>query len=257
MKNSNDKFTLKQLEDSYKKYNDRKYVHPDPLEFLYNYSNLEEREIAAVIASSLAYGRVAQILKSVGIVLDTAHSKEKNLVEFVQNNSAATLKKLFKNFKHRFTTGDELSTLIHYTGRAILKYSSLENAVLSGVYDDDTNIKGGITVLAHELTGSKGFNSLMPDPGKGSALKRINLMMRWMVREDKVDPGGWKKISPSLLIIPLDTHMHKISLQHGLTIRKSADLKTALEITEQFSKFSKKDPVKYDFALTRPGIGGH
>ena len=80
------------------------------------------------------------------------------------------------------------------------------------------------------------------------------LFLRWMVRNDDVDPGGWHEIPTSKLIIPLDTHMHKISTIFGFTERKNADLKCAVEITEAFGELNKKDPVKYDFALTRFGI---
>jgi len=82
----------------------------------------------------------------------------------------------------------------------------------------------------------------------------LNLFMRWMVRRDDVDPGGWKAVKPADLIVPLDTHMHKIGLKFGLTKRRQANIKTAVEITKGFSRFSPKDPVKYDFALTRFGI---
>jgi uncharacterized protein (TIGR02757 family) len=75
-----------------------------------------------------------------------------------------------------------------------------------------------------------------------------------MIRKDAVDPGGWEKISPALLIVPIDTHMHKISLKLKLTNRKQANMKTALEITSGFRKLSPEDPVKFDFCLTRFGI---
>ena len=94
----------------------------------------------------------------------------------------------------------------------------------------------------------------MPSHTGGSAFKRLNLFLRWMIRDDDVDPGGWKGIPASKLIIPLDTHMHRISLSLGLTGRKQADMKTAVEITGSFKKIEKNDPIRYDFALTRIGI---
>ena len=97
-------------------------------------------------------------------------------------------------------------------------------------------------------------DSLVPSPIGGSAFKRLNLYLRWMVRKDNVDPGGWIGISKSKLIIPLDTHMYRISFGLGFTARKQADIKTALEITDALRKFDEKDPVKYDFALTRLGM---
>jgi uncharacterized protein (TIGR02757 family) len=80
------------------------------------------------------------------------------------------------------------------------------------------------------------------------------LMLRWLVRKDSVDPGGWSCIRPGQLVVPLDTHMHRLGMAMGLTGRKSADMKTALEITAGFKRFAPVDPVRYDFALTRLGI---
>ena len=78
--------------------------------------------------------------------------------------------------------------------------------------------------------------------------------LRWMVRKDEVDPGGWYNVPSSRLIVPLDTHMHRICLALGLTQQKRADMRTALEITTAFRTITPDDPVKYDFALTRLGI---
>ena len=98
------------------------------------------------------------------------------------------------------------------------------------------------------------FNSLISIPDGLSAYKRFNLYLRWMVRKDNVDPGGWENISPSKLIIPLDTHMYKICRTLKFTNRKQTDLKSALEITNSFKAYAPLDPVKFDFALTRLGI---
>ena len=97
-------------------------------------------------------------------------------------------------------------------------------------------------------------SSLLPDPSRGSAVKRLNLYLRWMVRKDDVDPGGWEDVPASKLIVPLDTHMYHFGQCYGFTCRKSADLKTAIEITRGFRQLNPEDPVKYDFAITRFGI---
>jgi len=87
-----------------------------------------------------------------------------------------------------------------------------------------------------------------------SDLKRLHLFLRWMVRRDEVDPGGWESVTPARLIVPLDTHMHRIALRLGLTSRKQANLRTAGEITAAFRALERDDPVRYDFCLTRLGI---
>ena len=104
-----------------------------------------------------------------------------------------------------------------------------------------------------EATGEEGVCPL-PDPDRGSACKRLHLFLRWMVRSDDVDPGGWEGVETSKLIIPLDTHMHRLSLRMGLTERKQANGRTAEEITNALRVFNPEDPTKYDFALTRLGI---
>jgi uncharacterized protein (TIGR02757 family) len=98
------------------------------------------------------------------------------------------------------------------------------------------------------------YNSMLPSPPKGSACKRLNLFLKWLVRRDAVDPGGWTCIDSSRLLIPLDTHMFRIGTAFGMTIRKQANLLTAREITNGFSTIAPDDPTKYDFALTRLGM---
>lgn len=245
--------THAQLEYLYDLYNSHKWVHPDPLEFLYNYPDSRDIEVAGIIASSLAYGRVAQILKSVSDVLKKMGSSP---CDFLLSTTPLSLKNIFSDFKHRFTTGDELARMLIGTRSVIREYGSLYNCFFSGYSDRDDTVLNGLSFLVNELekkyNGQK--NSLLALPGKGSACKRWNLYLRWMVRKDQVDPGGWAGISPSRLIIPLDTHMHRICRLMGLTERKNADMKTALDITDAFKKIEPKDPVRYDFALTRLGI---
>ena len=112
-----------------------------------------------------------------------------------------------------------------------------------------------MTFFAKKLTAGKNKpGHLVALPEKGSACKRMNLFLRWMVRNDNVDPGGWADVPLSKPIVPLDTHMHKIGLKLGFTSKKQANMDTALEITNVFKKFVPDDPVKYDFSLTRFGI---
>ena len=95
--------------------------------------------------------------------------------------------------------------------------------------------------------------NLLPSPSDGSACKRLWMYLRWMIRKDAVDPGGWN-LSPSKLIVPIDTHMFALGRNLKLTRRKQANLQTAIEMTKRFKQISLEDPVKYDFALTRLGI---
>ena len=243
----------RQLDELYHFCNSRQWVHPDPLEFLYHYPALEDREVAGLIASSLAYGRVGQILKSVARVLDALGPSP---WAFLQCASDPFLTQTFNGFRHRFTSGEEMVLLLKGIQRVINRYGSLGTCFLETYRSGDETILRSLTAFVGELsTPLKGCaNSLLSRPQKGSACKKLNLFLRWMVREDRVDPGGWDRVAPSKLIIPLDTHMHRIAIGLGFTNRRCATMKTALEITRAFREIDPEDPVRYDFALTRLGI---
>ncbi|HVN72217.1 MAG TPA: TIGR02757 family protein [Desulfomonilia bacterium] len=241
------------LEGLYARLNKPEFIHPDPLEFLHDYPDMRDREIVGFIASSLAYGRVSQILKSTSCILDQMGSSPRL---FLESTSRESLNKLFSCFKHRFTTGEELVDFLIAIKSVIEVHGSLRQCFLMHYSLDDPDITGPLELFVYEIKSYLHIkeNSLLPCPEKGSACKRLHLFLRWMVRSDEVDPGGWDEISPSKLIVPLDVHMHRICLAIGMTSRKQADLKTAIEITQRFRSYMPEDPVRYDFALTRTGI---
>ncbi|MEW5909317.1 MAG: TIGR02757 family protein, partial [Thermodesulfobacteriota bacterium] len=133
---------------------------------------------------------------------------------------------------------------------------SLYRLFLSGMKKEDKTILDPLNRFSFRLMEASNFKTghLIALPERGSPCKRMNLFLRWMVRKDEIDPGGWDEIPPSKLIVPLDTHLHSVSIALGLTCRKQANLKTALEITNRFKTISPEDPVRYDFSLTRFGI---
>ncbi|MCL5070044.1 MAG: TIGR02757 family protein [Actinobacteria bacterium] len=241
-----------QLQELYEKYNDKKFVHPDPLEFLYNYSDIKDREIAGLIASLLAYGRVAQILKSVSLILNFIGEP----FNYLNSSSRKDISNAFSSFKHRFTTGEDVSNLLYAVKEIIREYGSLENCFCSGMSKEDESVLPALRKFIKKF-GEKldnRFSSLLSIPEGSSAFKRFNLYLRWMVRKDNVDPGGWENIPASKLIIPLDTHMYRICSGLNFTNRKQADIKSALSITNCFKIYAPDDPVKFDFALTRLGM---
>jgi len=241
------------LEGLYSRLNRREYVHPDPLEFLYRYDDPRDREMAGLVASSLAYGRVAQILKSVERVLDRLGPRP---ARFVENARSDELRELFAGFRHRFTTGEELAAMLAGASRLAWKHGSLGEAFASFMAPCDETVMPALTRFACELStgGGLGRCHLVPDPGRGSACKRLLLYLRWMVRRDVVDPGGWERVSASKLVVPLDTHMFRLCRAMGLVTRRQADARAALEATAGFRRVAPDDPVRYDFALTRLGI---
>lgn len=243
----------RRLDKLYRAYNSRRWVHPDPLEYLYRYRNPLDQEIVGLIASCLAYGRVVQILKSVKWVLDKMGPSPHRFLQRATNES---LQKTFGGFRHRFTTGEELIALFVGVKQVLDCYGSLYACFLNGFEIDDVNILPALSRWVRELTKSSTgrCNSLLPLPEKGSACKRLNLFLRWMVRRDCVDPGGWRDVPAAKLIVPLDTHMYRICFGMRLTSRKNADMRTAVEVTRAFRGVQPWDPVRYDFALTRLGI---
>jgi uncharacterized protein (TIGR02757 family) len=240
------------LRSLYHALNRREFVHPDPLEFLYRYEDIRDREIVGLVASSLAYGKVTQILRSAERVLEKLQSPYR----FLTAASRRSLISAFADFKHRFTTGYEMATMLYGVKQTIERHGSLHACFSSALTEEHDTIVPALTAFVEELSSvfTDRPRSLLPSPTKGSACKRHNLFLRWMVRKDAVDPGGWDDVPPSKLIVPLDTHMHRISLQLGLTKRKQADLRAALEVTAAFRSVAPEDPVRFDFAVTRLGI---
>ena len=247
--------TQRRLDNLYGRYNRREFVHPDPVEFLHLYEDLRDREIAAFVAASLAYGRVHQILKSVSVVLSAMGPGP---LAFLRDNSDKTIMRTFSGFKHRFTDGRKLASMLVGLKRVVARYGSLEACFYDGMNHNEAHLLGAMSAFVANLRqcAKNSLDHLVPSPVKGSACKRLNLFLRWMVRCDDVDPGGWKGIPPAMLLVPLDVHMHRIAQSMHMTRRKQANMKTVLEITEGFRAIDPSDPVKYDFCLTRLGIRG-
>lgn len=237
------------LDRLYRALNRRRFVHPDPLEFLYGYPDVRDREIAGLLAAALAYGRVTQILRSVRAVLDRLGSHPGR---FVRRAGPTALRRAAEGFRHRFTDANHLASLLLAVRRVVRQYGSLNACFVAGLAPGDPTVAQALDRFAAALACEAPF--LVPSAGAGSACKRLNLYLRWMVRQDAVDPGGWRGVRRDQLIVPLDTHMRRIGAAWGLTCRKTPDLKMAIEITEAFRRLRPDDPVRYDFVLTRFGI---
>jgi uncharacterized protein (TIGR02757 family) len=243
------------LDGLYRRYNRRRYVDPDPIAFLYDYADPADREIVALIAAALAYGQVRTILNSVSAVLDILGPSP------AQCLIAATpdaIRKQMAGFVHRFATGDHVAGLLAAARSILLEHGSLQTCFLADLHPSDETVLAALTRFANRLIdrAPSAPGHLVPRPDKGSACKRLNLMLRWLARRDAVDPGGWDAVPASKLIVPLDVHMHRMARRLGLTDRRCANMKTALEITAGFAAVCPEDPVRYDFTLTRPGIRG-
>ncbi|HEX9744539.1 MAG TPA: TIGR02757 family protein [bacterium] len=244
--------TREALEEIYNALNRREFVHPDPVEFLYHYDDPVDREIVGMIASSLAFGKVSHILASVSNILARTGSPS----GFLERSGPAKIKRSMDGFKHRWATGNDMAAMLTGLKKVIRKYGSLENCLMSHLGPDDETVQDALNGYVGEIVAQSGagYSSLLSEPSRGSACKRLHLFLKWMVRHDDVDPGGWDNVPKEKLIIPVDTHMYRICRGLEFTERKSANLLTALEITREFRKINPDDPARYDFALTRLGI---
>ncbi len=237
-------------------YNKRKYVEPDPLQFLYKFKDKKEREVAGIICASLAFGRVHQIIKAISICLEKMNMQPRT---FLLTHEPSDIKAIFSDFSYRFIKAREMACFLTGVKIIIDRYGSLEGAFSFARPKNrrlPVEVADQLSAFVEKILEASGIERsyLLPNPMKKSACKRLFLFLRWMVRNDQVDPGGWRCLEPKDLLVPLDTHMFNISRTLGLTSRKQPDLATAIEITRGFSKICPEDPVRYDFVLTRFGI---
>jgi len=248
------------LERLYARYNRRSFIGSDPLQFAHRYSDPRDIEIAAFLAAALAYGRVQQIHKSLE---DLFARMGPSPHAFVKDLSQARRKEL-TDFKHRFTTGRDITDLLILLQWILRHHGSIETFFSQGYDPAEPNILPALARFCDNLAQryarrhsgrvSRGLMYLLASPSRGSASKRLHLFLRWMVRDDEVDLGLWKSIDKAKLIVPLDTHMVRLCRILGFHDRQTVSQATAKAVTECFARINPNDPVKYDFALSRVGI---
>jgi uncharacterized protein (TIGR02757 family) len=242
--------TLRELLDAiYERFNRWECVAPDPVEFVHRYEDRRDRELVALVASSLAFGRVRQIHASVQAALDRLGPSP---WETVCGSERRELETRFDGFVHRFCSGVQLASLLSGARRVMEDFGSLESCF---AFHMRRHAGSQVSALQDFVTGlgasGAGCGMLLAVPKKGSACKRLHLFLRWMVRRDEVDPGGWTVLSPAELTVPLDTHMYRIGRFLGFTRRNQADGCAAREVTRGFRGIRPEDPVRYDFALAK------
>ena len=221
---------------------------PDPILVVYD----NKDEYSALICSMFAYGRASMIVKFLQKLDFTLLDEDETKV-----------KTAFKGIYYRLQKEEDVKQIFISLNR-LKKQDSLENIFYKG-YKNNKKVIDGITSIISEIYKvnsyrSRGYNFLIGSEKVklkgGSAYKRWNLFLRWMVRKDNIDIGLWTKVDKKDLIIPLDTHLHSIGLKLGLLKRKQADLTAAIELTESLRKFDENDPIKYDLAIYRLGQEG-
>lgn len=234
----------------YRLYNRPEYIDPDPLAVVRRYHDLREREIVALLSSSLALGRVDLILRAIEDLLTRLPHPLTRLPEM----GSKEIIERCRGFVYRFFRENHLASLLLALRTVLRRHGSLEVALSSSTAEG--RLQEGLTGLVEMLVAASPERTsiLLSNPRAGSASKRLHLFLRWMIRSDAVDPGGWAAFSPAELLVPVDTHMLRIATALGITARKQADLRTSVEITDFFRTLTPEDPVRYDFVLTRFGI---
>jgi uncharacterized protein (TIGR02757 family) len=243
-------------------------IATDPILFVGRYEADEDREVAGWIASAFAYGQVPVIQKNVGRLLDALGPRPARFLDGVGDFRAFARGPL-RGFRHRFHGARDAAALLYAIARAREAGGGSIRAFFESGQDAGDRDVGGLLSRAVARLVSLDYRPALgtkrlperspvrfffPDPASGSACKRWNLYMRWMVRRDALDFGIWRGIPTERLVVPTDTHVHRIARRLGLTRRRTADWKTAREITDALARYDAKDPVRFDYALCRIGI---
>jgi uncharacterized protein (TIGR02757 family) len=252
---------------------DRLYTsfdHPesalDPVQIVRRYPRTEDREIVGFVAAGLAFGRVASVMGSVEAVCRVMGERP---AAFVRDFDPAGGGGQLRRFVHRWIGGADLCALLWILQHLLRTHGSLEGAFADGLDAKAPHVGTAIerfSAGAREVDLRPAYGRHVPvapgvyyffsRPSSGGACKRINLFLRWMVRRDGVDPGGWSSVLPAQLVVPLDTHTIRVGQCLALTRRRSPGWKMAVEITDGLRAFDPDDPVRYDFSLCHLSMMG-
>lgn len=234
------------------------FIPDDPISIPHQFSRLQDIEIMGFWAAMLAWGQRKTIIKKSAELVELMDGAPYDFILNHEEQDRAT----FLNFKHRTFQATDTLYFLEFLQHHYRKHTSLESAFTQFLPEGAPNTEAAL-IGFHEY-----FFSL-PDapqrtrkhiatPARKSSCKRLNMFLRWMVRQDEkgVDFGIWKNIKPSQLLMPLDVHVDRVARNLGLLHRKQRDWQAVLELTENLSAFRPEDPVIYDFALFGMGVLG-
>jgi len=243
-------------------------VSTDPILFVGRYASAEDREVVGWIATAFAYGQVRTIQASVATILDALGPRPAAAIDAIGDFRRFAADAL-PRFRHRFHGARDAAALLFAIARAREAGGGTLRAFFEGELRAEDPDTGGLLSRAvariqafdyrpalgtRRIPAGSPVRFFFPDPASGSACKRWNLYLRWMVRRDALDFGLWPGIPTDRLVVPTDTHIHRIARRLGLTRRRTAGWRTAREITDALARFDPVDPVRFDYALCRIGI---
>ncbi|MFQ5597345.1 MAG: TIGR02757 family protein [Nitrospiria bacterium] len=236
------------------------WILSDPIALPRRYRSPLDIEVVGLLSAMMAYGRVHLFKAVVEKILALCGVSP---YEYVANFDPVKERSRFQGIYYRFNRAEDFLSLLQSFGRVLRQYGSLGTLFAALYREDEADIGPTLSRFVAVLSENcprpltRGLAYLLPSPTTGSACKRFNLFLRWMIRpKDGVDFGLWSAIPAAKLIMPLDTHIVRISGYLGLTSRKSPDWKMATEITMSLKKFDPIDPLKFDFPLCHLGISG-
>ena len=240
-----------ELDKLVEKYETIEFFYDDPIGIPNRFKNKKDKEIAGFIASLVAYGRREIFIKKLNQLFCIAQNEPYN---FIMNFEP----KILDDFNYRFGKPKDFAQIFEILKTLYKNDDGLEELYKYG-YENKIENNMFIPVTDYFYSRAKdknalGFKFMIPDARKGSAMKRMCMYLRWMIRKGPVDFGIWDFMPPSELLIPLDTHVARISREMGLLRRNANDFKAVLELTENLKQFDPEDPVKYDFAIFGLGV---
>lgn len=247
-----DLYELKEfLDEKVAQYNHPDFIESDPIQIPHSFSVKEDIEIAGFLAATIAWGNRKMIIGNAQKMMNLMGNSP---YDFVMSHSEVQLESL-ENFVHRTFNGQDFITFIKGLKHIYQNHNGLE-AVFS---KETTTLQQTISEfkqLFFEVPHAPRTEKHLSDPLNGSAAKRINMYLRWMVRNDNkgVDLGIWNSLSPAQLSCPLDVHSGNVARKLGLLTRKQNDAKALAELDHNLRKLDPNDPVKYDFALFGLGV---
>lgn len=244
----------KQLDSYIEQYETVDFIKDDPIQFIHRFGKREDIEIAGFIASMFAYGKREVFISKLNFIFDLMENRP---LDFVKSFSYK--ENCIKSCDYRFSKDCDFVQILQILNKLYNEKETLKSLFEYG-YKEKNDIWNMFQVVVdyfysnQKLEITNGFYHLLPNPKKKSALKRLNMLMRWFVRKSDVDLGIWQFIPKSELLIPLDTHVAKISRKLGLLKRNDNGYESVIELTNNLLIFDPEDPVKYDFALFGYGI---
>jgi len=241
------------LDEKVIQYNTPDFIESDPVQIPHLFSQKEDIEIAGFLASSIAWGNRKMIIKNSHKMMELLGNSP---YDFVMSHNDYQLEKL-EGFVHRTFNSDDFKHFIKALKHIYINKGGLENIFIQN--QTETSLQPAIHALHEiffEIPHLTRTRKHVADPNKGSVSKRINMCLRWFVRNDNagVDLGIWKGISPSKLSCPLDVHSGNVARKLGLLTRKQNDSKALTELDSKLRELDPNDPVKYDFALFGLGV---